>query len=68
MNRADRATIQTALDHIPNDCQYHGTNIERTTGFNAKPTVCCDTGKPALARRQAETVLTSEANRLADLA
>lgn len=61
MNKTDRATVQKALDHLPAACDYHGERLERVTGFAGSINPCCDTGAPALARRNAETVLGTEA-------
>jgi hypothetical protein len=54
VNRHNAAIIQAALDTIPATCRYHGGNLERV-GPIGNP--CCDTGRPALARRKAEAAL-----------
>lgn len=56
--RADLAIIKAAVEMLPATCRYHGDNLERdrsTYWFGDK--ACCDTGKPALARREAEAAL-----------
>jgi len=62
VNAADRATVRAALDHLDATCRYHGESLERVIGFAGLPQACCDTGKPALARRQALAVLDAEAD------
>jgi hypothetical protein len=53
MTRHDAAIIQAALDTIPVTCRYHGDDLE----WGLRRDACCDTGKPALARRKAEAAL-----------
>lgn len=50
-NRADMNAIRAALDYLPRECRYHGDRIEMPgiVGDGG----CCDTGRPALARRRA---------------
>lgn len=62
MNAADRETVRAALNHLDTTCTYHGEKLERVTGFNGQARECCDTGKPALARRQALAILDREAD------
>lgn len=53
---ADLKAIKAAIDLLPAKCQYHGDQIVRDYGM-WRGEACCDTGKPALARRQAEAAL-----------
>lgn len=50
--RADLAIIKAAVEMLPATCRYHGDHLEHYAGL-----ACCDTGKPALARREAEAAL-----------
>lgn len=50
--RADLAVIREALEHLPATCRYHGDNLDREARWGGG--ACCDTGKPSLARRNAE--------------
>lgn len=56
LTRADLKVIRRALDELPTECQYHGSEIVRDYGM-WRGQACCDTGKPALARREAEEAL-----------
>ena len=48
--------IKRALAHLPETCHYHGDKLTRDYGLWSGE-ACCDTGKPALARREAEAAL-----------
>lgn len=50
--RQDLAIVKAAIDMLPATCRYHGTRLLRPDAR-----ACCDTGKPALARREAEAAL-----------
>lgn len=52
----DFATVRRAIEALPAKCQYHGDEIVRDYGM-WRGEACCDTGKPALARREAEEAL-----------
>lgn len=54
--RADLAIIKAAVEILPATCQYHGDSLVRDYGM-WRGEACCDTGKPALARREAEAAL-----------
>lgn len=47
------AVVRDAIEHLPERCRYHGDDLE----WGLRREVCCDTGKPALARRRAEAAL-----------
>jgi hypothetical protein len=53
---ADLKAIRRAVEMLPAKCQYHGDEIVRDYGM-WRGEACCDTGKPALARREAEEAL-----------
>ena len=53
--RADLAIVREAIEMLPATCRYHGDNLVHSYDYAGRP--CCDTGKPALARRQAEAAL-----------
>jgi hypothetical protein len=50
-NRTDLDAIRAALDYLPRECQYHGDRLEM--GDIVSGGGCCDTGRPARARRLA---------------
>jgi hypothetical protein len=54
LDRADLAIVKAAIEHLPATCRYHEDRVQdaRRPGGS-----CCDTGKPALARREAEAAL-----------
>jgi hypothetical protein len=52
---ADLALVRQAIEMLPATCRYHGDNLERSYDYTGRH--CCDTGKPALARRKAEEAL-----------
>lgn len=54
--RVDLATIRLAIEMLPALCQYHGEQLVRDYGWD-RGSYCCETGKPALARRKAEAAL-----------
>jgi len=54
--RADLAVVREAVEQLPATCQYHGEALVRDYGM-WRGDACCDTGKPALARRKAEEAL-----------
>lgn len=56
LDRADLAAMCAAINFLPATCQYHGEQIVRDYGM-WRGEACCDTGKPALARREAEAAL-----------
>lgn len=60
MDATDRATIQAALFSLPETCRYHGDQL---TSSNARRRACCDTGRPALLRREAEAALDRDEQR-----
>lgn len=49
--------IRAALEELPEVCRYHGTNLEPTGGWMSRREACCDTGLPALRRRDAMDAL-----------
>lgn len=56
MTRTEIATIQAALESLPEQCRYHGDETkprDRLYGREA----CCDTGIPAQRRKKAEQAL-----------
>lgn len=53
--RQDLAIVKAAIEHLPAECRYHGENLDRPIRWGGG--ACCDTGKPALARREAEAAL-----------
>lgn len=55
--RADLAIIKAAIEMLPATCHYHGNNLGAVRFGQPIPGPCCDTGKPALARREAEAAL-----------
>ncbi len=56
LRRADLAIVREAIEELPATCQYHGDQLVRDYGaWRGDP--CCETGKPALARRKAEEAL-----------
>ncbi len=52
---ADLSRIRAALEMLPAACRYHGDNIDPSGGWRRE--ACCDTGIPAMRRRQAEQEL-----------
>ncbi len=56
LRRADLAIVREAIEELPDVCQYHGDLLVRDYG-QWRGEACCDTGKPALARRKAEEAL-----------
>jgi hypothetical protein len=56
LTAVDLRALKRALEHLPAVCQYHGDQIVRDYGM-WRGEACCDTGKPALARREAEAAL-----------
>jgi hypothetical protein len=54
--RVDIAIIREALKELPKKCWYHGDDLVRAYG-HGRGEACCDTGKPALIRQQAEAAL-----------
>ena len=56
LKRADLAIVREAIEELPATCQYHGEVLVRDYGM-FRGEACCDTGKPALARRKAEEAL-----------
>lgn len=54
--RADLVIVKKALEQLPGACQYHGSAIVRDYGM-WRGEACCETGAPALARRDAEAAL-----------
>ncbi len=56
LRRADLAIVREAIEELPATCQYHGDQLVRDYG-QWRGDSCCDTGKPALARRKAEEAL-----------
>lgn len=62
MDATERATIQAALMSLPKQCRYHGDNLDSDTPWRQ---ACCDTGRPALLRREAEAVLDRDERRAA---
>ena len=56
LRRADLAIVKQAIEMLPATCHYHGDELLRGHG-PWRDEACCDTGKPALARRKAEEAL-----------
>lgn len=58
VDRYDIAVVRKALEMMPGQCRYHGARLDyegpRTI---LAPQECCDTGKPARARREALAAL-----------
>ncbi|WP_219512784.1 hypothetical protein [Nonomuraea ceibae] len=57
MDERAAAAIRAALECLPAECSYHGTAIEPGSGRLYGREACCDTGRPAMRRRQAEQAL-----------
>jgi hypothetical protein len=55
LDRADLAIVKAAIEHLPATCRYHEDRLDRESRWGGG--ACCDTGKPALARREAEAAL-----------
>jgi hypothetical protein len=51
MSVSDRELIRAALECLPEECRYHGARLDH--GGIVSDGACCDTGRPALARRRA---------------
>lgn len=56
LSRADLTIVRQAIELLPAACQYHGDQLVRDYGWD-RGSSCCETGAPALARRQAEAAL-----------
>ena len=56
LRRADLVIVRAAIEMLPATCKYHGDELLRGHG-PWRDEACCDTGKPALARRKAEEAL-----------
>lgn len=52
----DLSRIRAALEQLPTTCRYHGDKIDPPEGLLRRE-ACCDTGIPAMRRRQAEEQL-----------
>lgn len=48
------AELREALDFLPKTCRYHGDKLDRDGMWGP---ACCETGRPALARRNALAAL-----------
>jgi hypothetical protein len=55
ITKIEVATIREALEHLPKQCKYHGDELQSGTRWYGG--ACCETGRPSLARRNAEAVL-----------